>query len=467
MKDDLFKNLNSISNFERIKEIADDIVEHQVADEAQNFYNDLEKKLKESGIEGNVELYKRYQKILGRVGLTALPCFPVEKFYDVVRKNIAVGLADDDIDLVAGIRRKLIEYPMAFRDDIKVNARKALRESTSTLGSKPIVSSDKKEKSPTVGNWIRDYDKFLGMGKHSRVEQSDYLFKSDNVKGLKPEERKKLDHLIRLYEKLKWSSYELGAIDNPSLEIFLPVTGPVERSHPRELGKLRDRKRPSIPTGINPKEARAKEEPEEKRSLGKLSDMPVKRAFTPESQDEKKERVQEKVSATEEPKSMPKPRKLAKPKSDLEMKAEQLRKGVPERGVNEKKPKDMSFDIKSKHAKAPKAISDKSLKKLSTPQSVSQLDINDFRNFGKDAASSSTFIQSKISKLSSYSPLDKETVKSSLRKSELYRLYLSQGKESLDLKKGIGEVVELRKKDGRPYMEEDEYEAVKNLFKSI
>jgi hypothetical protein len=434
----IFGKLEDLFTYDKIKKIVDDLVSHQVADEAQEFSNKLEKALEESDLKDtNVEMYAKYEKLLARIELTALPCFPPQKAFDVLRKYTAEGLADSDIDLKVNLRRKLIEEPEPFRDDMKKDIRRALRESVSALGTNPIkVGTDETPKRPTVGNWIRDYDHFLGMEKHTKVERGQYLFQNPNTRGLTSQEKKKLDQLFELYEKLKWSTYELGAFDNPSLEIFGPlVGGRVERSEPRPLGKLRERRRPSIPTGILPKVA--------------IPRSPVAPREVASTVPERKERPTEAKSAAPSV-TMPKP---ARPDEMI---------------VDLREKKRAQFPASSRVERlAVKPIPADVLAKLSSPEGLSQLTPQDFRNLGPDPRASAKFLFSKIKKLAISSSIDRIACKDNLRKSELYRTYLSLGKESLDLKKSIREISEVRKREGRTSLTEEEYRVIGEVGKAV
>ncbi|NQU99256.1 MAG: hypothetical protein HQ538_00830, partial [Parcubacteria group bacterium] len=108
-----------------------------------------------------------------------------------------------------------------------------------------------------------------------------------------------------------------------------------------------------------------------------------------------------------------------------------------------------------------------SINKLSSPAKLSELTLDDFRSFGVNAEAAISFLINKIKKILSASPENREAVKHYLRQSELYKLYLLQGRESLDLKKDIADIADARKKDGKIFLKPKEFQILKEFFKSL
>lgn len=53
----------------------------------------------------------------------------------------------------------------------------------------------------TVKNWLADYIKNKGAGRHNPMERSDYLFQGDNAKTLTPPEKTKVAKILKSYDE--------------------------------------------------------------------------------------------------------------------------------------------------------------------------------------------------------------------------------------------------------------------------
>ncbi len=86
---------------------------------------------------------------------------------------------------------------------------------TTLLNNEEKLTDDKIEINdekvePTVANWLKDYNIFVGEEKiTSTVKKAQYFTGSENVEKLKEEEKQKIDHLLDLYINLD-SFYELA-----------------------------------------------------------------------------------------------------------------------------------------------------------------------------------------------------------------------------------------------------------------
>lgn len=72
---------------------------------------------------------------------------------------------------------------------------------------------DSKEKLPTVGNWVKDYNSVLGTGVIDKLKRTQYLTNGKNIKNLNEKEKKKIRILLDLYERLKLSSLTLEGLE--------------------------------------------------------------------------------------------------------------------------------------------------------------------------------------------------------------------------------------------------------------
>jgi hypothetical protein len=60
----------------------------------------------------------------------------------------------------------------------------------------------------TIKNWLSDYVRHEGTGKHNEMVRSDYLFKSDNAKSLPPEEKILVAKILKSYDENSSLTYD-------------------------------------------------------------------------------------------------------------------------------------------------------------------------------------------------------------------------------------------------------------------
>jgi len=379
----------------------------------------LENGLKAYGSMLLPSITRDYQNLLIKLKFFTLYDFGEKEIVKLFKDHFLFVLKDGKVDIEKKLRVKLFQMPYKTRDPFLRDIRKALQESTETLGTKDLKIGPKEAREkPYLKNWLKDYEQTFGTGKHGAMEIADYLYKSPNVRKLTVEERALLKKILEFYEKLKLEVTDPDALSTYSLATFgIKAVG---RGFKRRFMPMEH----AVPV-ISPRKIEEK--------------VPPLETFAPTLE----------VKETR-PKILTRIRPIIKP-----IKA---------------RPEEMIVDLREKKRAqflAAKPIPTDILAKLSTPQGLAQFTIKDFRSLGKDAHASAEFFVSKIKKLAAVSPVDRMACKDNLRKSELYRIYLSQGKESLDTGKSIREVAETRKKEGRPYLTEEEYGTIGGVIKVI
>lgn len=379
----------------------------------------LEKGLQSYGSSLVAHIIDDYRNLLIKLKFFTLYDFGEKEIAKIFRDHFLFVLKDGKIDVEKKLRLKLLQMPYKTRDPFLKEIKKALEENTEILGEKDLKTGPELREKPYLKNWLKDYEKTLGAGKHGKLEIADYLFKSQNARRLTSEERGILRKILEFYEKLKLEVIDPDALSTYSLSTFgirSIGTGFKRRFMPMAA---------AVP--VPPKKAKP---------------VPPLEAFAPER--EAAVRARPKVS------------KVSPPPTPIQ--------------PVEARPEEMVVDLREKkRAQFLKAmpIPIDVLAKLNTPQGLAQLTPKDFRSLGRDARASAEFLISKIRKLAAASPLDRVACKDNLRKSELYRIYLSFGKESLDTGRSIREVSEVRKREGRSYLTEEEYGAVGGVMKII
>ncbi len=165
--------------------------------------------------------------VMNKLKWVALPKLAEEEIIKMFAEKFTVIFEIADYDLWGKVKQKII-YDIWYgnRDSFKEKIKKALLKNEEKLTEKKIIINDK-EYSPTVGNWLKDYNVALGFAPADAAKQSEYLTNSKNIKKLVSsikyqvssdkeqirsgedggiDEKEKLKILFKFYERLKFSS---------------------------------------------------------------------------------------------------------------------------------------------------------------------------------------------------------------------------------------------------------------------
>ncbi|OGY45070.1 MAG: hypothetical protein A2729_03365 [Candidatus Buchananbacteria bacterium RIFCSPHIGHO2_01_FULL_39_14] len=125
---------------------------------------------------------------------------------DLIENNLSEALVEPDLILTDKIKAKIVTIMIpADRDIFKRELREAMLRNNQLITSKNIVV-DGVTREPTIGNWIKDYNKDVGAAQAEQINKIQYLTTSDNTKILVSQEKNKIETLINIYENLKKSS---------------------------------------------------------------------------------------------------------------------------------------------------------------------------------------------------------------------------------------------------------------------
>jgi hypothetical protein len=176
----------------------------------------------------------KYEDVLLRARLLALPTLPEREICDLAQNNFVKIFEIADYDFWEKLKTKLISIPQfEARDALKKKIRDALLLNSQTL-TKQGITTDSVKIGGTVKNWLSDYHQAVGTGKAETIKMSQYLVNSPNTKNLDREDKRKLEYLIKVYERLKLSSMDLEGIEETTVfnvdgEIDLYSEGRIER----------------------------------------------------------------------------------------------------------------------------------------------------------------------------------------------------------------------------------------------
>lgn len=384
----------------------------------------LEEGIRKYGSRINTKLRSRYIDLIIKLNFLQLNLLTEVKIVELFKKYFLRALLLE-INIEEKLRAKTMSFPALYEiDPFMQDIKKALKENVETLGSERINvgSSDKLEK-PYIKNWLLDYDNMVGAKSQGEIEISGYIFKSKNARKLSSEDKHLLKRILIFYEKLKLDFKHPNSIASLSLSLFGIKT---------------------IGTGLN-------------------------RRFSPLDKNEYEKEIKKSSTKIGEAKKL----KYEKRPSDLmpgPQSSGQINQPVAKVPSREKKKVISKNSIEYKKQKKYqnlKPIPKKAINKFSSSRELSKLTIQDLRSLGSDSKSAGEFLLNKIKKLSSFSPMDRESCKNFLRQSELYKIYLLQGREALDTKESMFRIAEKRKAEGKAYLNEEEFDVLRGVFKAI
>lgn len=460
------KNLSNEEIYKKIEKVCKNIINHQRQEEARQFNIKLEKEIAKTGSE---ELKEKYKKLIIGLKLTSIAAQPIEQIQNII-KNYFLYLKDfEDINIFNRIRIFLLGTPQSVRDNYKKLLRQSLAQSQQTISQEKIKINNEIQK-PTVNNWIKDYTEFLGVGMHSFIQRSNYLFQSKNCQKLAQKEKEKLNLVLQFYDLMSISTWKVGAIDNPSVETFsIPM-----RIYGAKQPQYSEAKVPQVAPNImfskalvaTPDDQQAikiRKESEEISNKIKQEEKEFSKKKEPlfllklKNQKEKIIKAvpkKEVLKPIKEPKSQPKPTPA---KEYLEAKKETLPQPMPK--IEPEIPLKTFHKEKQQITQPAKPVS----KELNKIQNIT---LDDFKNLGQSAKQCAQALLTKIREVAKTH--DERTVaRENFIKSPLYKLYEAMTNQSESEKKSISQIAEDRQKQGTEYLTEDQYIAVKSVSKLI
>jgi|GEM_PF-1587237 len=83
----------------------------------------------------------------------------------------------------------------------------AMLKNEERLGNGTLkIYGEKEDVSPTLGNWLRDYNRIYGMDRHEKIIPHRYITENQNVRQLNQEDQVLLLQILEFYEGLKFPS---------------------------------------------------------------------------------------------------------------------------------------------------------------------------------------------------------------------------------------------------------------------
>ena len=209
------EQLNNKEFLEKVKFLTQDIISEDRFREAYDLAKNLEQSLDAARNfkEKNYELYREYKDIIIKLYWVGLPIMVEDKVIHMFRYYFTAIFKISNYDIWQKLRTVLLSIIMfEDRDKFKQQLINALMANQQSITKNKIVL-DNQEKSPTVSNWIKDYNKTLGTGVVNKLARTQYLIDGKNIRKLTEQEKNQIKALFNLYEKLKLSSLTLEGLE--------------------------------------------------------------------------------------------------------------------------------------------------------------------------------------------------------------------------------------------------------------
>ena len=198
------------SAFEEIKKQAEDFVFHRDVREALELVKTFEAvaknnpRLKYQLRDEKPKLYSQYINLIVRLKLVCLPLLSYEEVAEFIEENFAKAVDDPDNDIEERIETRLMVLPDVIRDDLRELIYKALRNNEEKLGKdRIIIKGEEEPQLPLIKNWLFDYDRTIGIEKHSNIEKAQYISHNSNIARLSKPDKEKIHKLLRFYDEMK------------------------------------------------------------------------------------------------------------------------------------------------------------------------------------------------------------------------------------------------------------------------
>ena len=401
---------------------------------AKDLASKLERKVTEVNLKIQApKIYSVYQAWIYLLKFEALDLYSDGDVLNLIEKHCLEGLMFSP-NFFRSLSIKMALTPLSFRDDYLEDLKDALKKNIQKIGIADItLTGETRPQPPLVKNWLRDYDDVIGIEYHDDVERSNYFVRSRNVRGLSDQDKETLRRLFYLYDLLKLKITDLGGLGSlPAATLGIEVTKAEEKPlkrfkplfDPLDLveKKAPSPPKPAIPTAPSKPPEEIEREIEAKRK-----------------EEERVARLEKEMRAKVAP-----PSKVKIPKPPVEP---PLIKPAPEF----KATRPPRIEAAPPSPKPAPPVGPKMPIKIKSLDDIKKLSVSDFRSYAELPKDSAYAIAEKInSLLSKASPLDKMKALSFWKESELYKLYIEMGRESMAQGISLEELAEKRKGEGKP-----------------
>ncbi|HEV8601456.1 MAG TPA: hypothetical protein VGQ87_02550 [Patescibacteria group bacterium] len=168
-------------------------------------------------------LYREYLRMLTVLKGSLLSNMMDTDVAAFLKENLLFALEVPDFELTDKLNDVFIlarGFPVRI-DDLKKMFSHALEENLEYLGTEGLkMKNEEEERTPTVRNWILDYNQFAARFlnpaakqiKRGGVERAAYITQSENVANLNEDEKQILLRVLALYDLLRFGFTEMAAV---------------------------------------------------------------------------------------------------------------------------------------------------------------------------------------------------------------------------------------------------------------
>lgn len=162
-------------------------------------------------------LVQEYEKILVKLKFLTFADLAERDALQLLRQS-TIDVYATDLSLTELLRQRVLELPIANRDDFKNRVRDALLHNQQRLsGTTLTMGADNRPETPSLENWIRDYTYRVGTEVAPTFSVAQYFSKNPNISSLPEPERVRVKELLSLYERYKYPSDSVEGFDGVML----------------------------------------------------------------------------------------------------------------------------------------------------------------------------------------------------------------------------------------------------------
>ncbi len=458
-------NAQDLGKEEVLKQVREEVEQHkltQAVDLIYKFLQQLKGKLAELG-EDQEDVKNKYHTLVLELEWLGFSMLGEAEVKGLIKTDLLRVLRWVEYDLQDHVSTYLLaKVPILFRDRIKKEFIAELKQNQQKVSSKEIEDQNEKKISPTMVNWLKEYDLLVGSGLVDKLKKTEFLYQSKNSRELTETERGKLVKLIDFYEFLKRTSEHPEGVEEKF--IIQDEDRLVEIDHGKvvELGPIPEvAVKEEDPAVIHIRHPHIEEFLEDHDKIDTH--------LSAEKKEEKVKFVKPKVVA---PTFKEAEAKMKNPKAKIQRPKPQPKVQIPEpiempavvKPVADKsKPKPQPIKPMPPINPPKKVISDIKApqKVLSLTDELEQISVDEFRNLGANK------IREKMGLLENESMEKRAEGIEAWKKSPVNLLYLEIGQESVMQGRGVREVIQARESSEQPTLTYAEFEDLADLNKSL
>ena len=214
MNDYNIDNLNNKILFDELINEIDEIEFHNDVDSAFKVLHNLEKAVKDDKKKAKLNFRNEYELIILKLKFILFVSLSDYEILELFGKYFSIGIKMAYLDVLEKLKLKISFMPILDRDSYKKHIANIILDNNEEITDESIIIDNKKAR-PTISNWLKDYNKYLGTGLKSNLEQGNYFINNKNFSQLEELEKLEIKELFNIYEYLKKSSNNLdGNEDN-------------------------------------------------------------------------------------------------------------------------------------------------------------------------------------------------------------------------------------------------------------